>query len=488
MTLPVPLLLRANQSTPLTVDQMDTNLALLAQAIQDVNAKALARSLKEAYGADETGATSSSASLTNALTALQVIEATPGAAYKVKDVAFTHNQGLMGNLARFAAEAGGTHMLRLSGFNTEVSDIYVSDGTVLSGAVVFIGEGLGQSLEDATMVNVGAGAVKLAPVSGSCATPYLTNVLAYGITGYGVEIASSVNDGQFIHNYMSGVADYVLGLGRPRTGTIGWWQHTPPVSGLAVGGHTVTGLTCITLHEGMHLTDAQYSKFSSCTVDSCRSYGLIVDGASYRISFEDFFCGTSRGIRVSGSAQVSFDGLTTTLNGVIPPWGQIPFYDAGTIYDITVQNTAQVWINGDEWHGDKRVFVDPTAKLTVSGGQWMPFRSGGTVNGGTTTFLTPDGVTAVEQDATYRVQKDGWLFVGQANQTAAPGASKFTTYNIRLSGSLALSVVVGNSDTGNTAWAYAVPVLKGQEVSVQVVHDIGAAAAKLEIDVQCLGV
>lgn len=489
MTLPVPLLLRASQSTPLTVDQMDANLSALAQAILDVSVKATARSLKDTFGADETGATASSSNFATAISALQVIEATPGAAYKIKDVVLTHNQGLIGNLARFTADTGGTHMLRMSGFNTEVTDIYLSGGTDLSGAVVFMGEGLGQSLEDATMVNVGAGAVKLAPASGSCATAYLTNVLAYGITGYGVEIGSSVNDGQFDHVYLSGQLDYVLSLGRPRSGTIGWWQHTPVVGGLAVGGHTVSGLTCINFAEGMHLTDAEYSKFNSCTLDSCRSYGLIVDGASYRINFEDLFVGTTRGIRVSGSAQVNFDGLTTVLNGVVPPWGQIPFYDASApFYDITVQDTAQVWINGDAWSGDKRVFVDPTAKLTVSGGQWMPFRSGGTVSGGTTTFLKPDGVTAVEQDATFRVEKDGWLFVGQANQTAAPGAGKFTTYNIRLSGSLALAVVVGNLATGNTSWAYGVPVLKGQEVSVQVVHDIGAASAKLEIDVQCLGV
>ena len=137
MTLPVPILLRANQSTPLTVDQMDANLSALAQAILDVNTKATARSLKETFGADETGATSSSSSFATALSALQVIQATPGAAYKVKDVAFTHNQGLIGNLARFTAESGGTHMLRMSGYNTEVTDIYLSDGTALSGAVVF---------------------------------------------------------------------------------------------------------------------------------------------------------------------------------------------------------------------------------------------------------------------------------------------------------------------------------------------------------------
>lgn len=439
------------------------------------------------YGGDTTGAADSSTGVANGLVVNPVLYGVAGL-LGFKDVALGHNAAYEGVMSRLKGVAGGTHLVRLNGFHAAVRAIYVSDATALSGAAVHFDTGRGQRLADSYLANCGAGAVKLAPASGSCSVTFLSNVIAEDITGFGLEMLSSVNDSQVDGLYLSGKVDFVSGLGRPRDFGVGWRQNTPVVDGLAVGGHHVNRLTVIGFFEGMHITDGQLTKFGSSTADSCRSYGLIVDGASWALNFEDFFCGSSMGIRVSGSAKVSFDGLTTLLNGVIPPWGQTPFYESGgTVYDLTVQDTAEVIINGDAWRGDKRVYVDLlTAKLTVTGGQWMHFRSAGTVAAGATVWLGMNGVVAAEQDGTQRIERDGWLFFSRASLTVAPGAGKSATFHVRVGGVDQLLDVVAGLATETPAYGYALRVLAGQEAGVQLVVDVGAAVSRYEIAVQFL--
>jgi hypothetical protein len=429
-----------------------------------------------------------SAAFVAGFAAVPTLYGLPARLLHLSDVTLSNNKAFFGQMSRLQAAEGGTHLFNLQGFHSTVRDVYVAGALELSDAVIRFNTGRVQRLSDVFMVDAGVGAIKMMPDSGSCAISYITNVVAEGVTGIGLDMGSSVNDTQVSHLYLSGKVDYALGLGKPRAGNVGWRQNTPVVGGLAVGGHQVDFLTVINQQEGIHVTDGQYTNFGNLIADSCTSYGVIVDGASERINFNDLFVGTTRGIRVSGSSSINIDGLVTTLTGVVPPWGQVGFYDAAApYYDITVQNTAVVRINGDAWVGDKRVFVDPGADLIVTGGQRMEFRSTSTVADSTITFLGPSGNTATEQDATIRVERDGWLFLAAAAVTVAPGATFGYTYNIRIAGMNEHSVVIANAEFANKSWAYEVPVLEGQEVSVQLVVPTGAGVARHQCSVQLLG-
>lgn len=409
---------------------------------------------------------------------------------KLKDVALTNNQCFDGRMARLTAYSGGTNLFTITGSATRLQSVYLSDMTALSGAAIRLGTGRSQGVHDIVGVNVGAGGIKLSPASPStesCALASVSRVTLEQLTGFGIEIAPSVNDGQFSSVYIAGLIDYDGGgLGKPRAGSVGWYQNTTPDSSRAVGGHLVTSCTFISCQEGMHITDGQYSKYTNCIVDGCTGYGVIVDGASTDIEFHDLFVGTTSGVRISGSANVIIDGLHTTLTRVVPPWGQTSFYDiGGTVYDVTVQNTASLTIKN--WRGDKRVYVDSTAELIVEGGQWIHFRTASTVAANSSTFMSVDGVTSTEQDATVRADRDGWLFVGRADSSAAPGSGKNFTFDVRLSGANALTVTISGTNTNATSYAYAVPVLKGQEIGVRLLTDAGAASAKMELALQILG-
>lgn len=447
----------------------------------------------ENYGADMTGAADSSAAFTLGIAANPTLRGATQAALKARDVVLGgSNKSFMGDSARMVAASGGTNLFKLQGYFTTLQDLYVSDSTALSAAAFRLEGGRGQRLANIQLANTGYGAVRLSPASGSCSLPYVNSLFAEGVTGIGFDMGSSVNDGQFIHNYISGKVDYDIGgLGLPRAGTIGFRQNTPVVSDLAVGGHQYTAPTAINMFEGFHFTDAQYTSLVGLIADSCSSYGVIVDGTSAQIHFGFSFIGSTLGFRASGSAQQIFlDGLRSKLNGVIPPWGQSTFYGTpGTIYDITVQNTAKVKVAGDIWHGDKRVYVDPTATLDVTGGQWMRFYSGGDVSASTTTFLKRDGTTSTEDDAQFLVDRDGWLFIAKAKASVAPGDTFAFTYNIRKNkgGTAVHTVQVANLATFNKSWAYAVAVAEGDLISVQLVAPTGVATSRHWCDLQLLG-
>lgn len=447
----------------------------------------------ENYGADMTGVGNSAAAFALGFAANPTLHGCPQSLLKLRDVVLGgSNKTFMGDNSRVSAATSATNLFRLQGYFTTVKDLYVADNTASSSQALRLEEGRAQRVIDVHMVNAGAGAVRLAPITGSCAVPYIQNLVAEGLTGVGFDMSSSVNDGQFSNTYMSGMVDFDSnGLGLPRNGSVGYRQNTPVVGSLAVGGHQYTAPTAIGLTEGYHFTDVQYTSVIGLIADSCTSYGVIADGSTTQLHLAHSFVGTSLGLRFSGTVQQVFlDGLRTKLNGVIPPWGQSTFYGSpGTIYDLTVQNTATVKVAGDLWHGDKRVFVASTANLDVTGGQWMRFYSGGVVAASTTTFLKRDGVTSTEDDAQFLVDRKGWLFIAKAKASVAPGASLSFTYNVRKNkGSTPIhSVVVSNSNTFNKSWAYVVAVDEGDLVSVQLVAPTSVASARHWCDLQLLG-
>jgi hypothetical protein len=443
-------------------------------------------------GGDATGATVATNALNDSFAETHVVYGVPDSLFTFADVTLSHNQTYRGEDTRVTA-AAGTNLFKLNGTNAAIRDLYVADATALSGAVIRVDQGRGQVIDGVNCPNVGAGFIDLQPASGSAAITRITNVIGEGITGFGLRIRSSVNDGQGDIKYLAGKIDYVLGLGKPRSGSIGWDQSTPVVGGLAVGGHQKGKVTLIGLNTGARISYGQYLRYSDWIIDSCSGYALEVDNGSTDVEFGKLFVGTSGGIKVSGASVVAIDQLTTRNNGTVPPWGQAGFYDnTGQIYDVTVLDTSELTVRG--WRGDKRVSVASTAKLNVEGGQWERCRSrsivAANVSGTPVSyFLGPNGVEANEADATVRIHQDGWLFVVVPFSTGAPGAGESFTYTVRVSGADKTAAVISGAASfgaGSRSYAFNVPVLAGSDACVKLTLSGGAGASRHDCAVQFL--
>lgn len=462
-------------------------LLALNAALAGATAKAAQHRTPLDDGADPTGATPAGTALTNSFSAASVVYGVPDTLFAPSDVTLSHNEALRGDWSRVNA-AAGTNLFKLNGYNASVQDLYVADSTALSGAVFRVDEGRGQRVQNVWAPNVGTGFLDLTPAANSAAITVATGFIGEGITGFGVRMGSSVNDSQIQCGYLAGKVDFVLGLGKPRTGSIGWQQSTPVVSGLAVGGHQVSYLTLIGFDKGAKISYGQYLRYSNWIIDSCSGYGLEIDNGSTDVEFGALFVGTTSGIKVSGGSELTIDQLTTRNNGVLPPWGQAGFYNVGgTVYDLTVADTSKVTVRS--WRGDKRVNVASTAKLSVGGGQWFQCRSRTAVAAGTGTpasyWLGPNGMEATESDATIRAREDSYLFVVVPTVTAAPGAGESFTYVVRVAGADALTVSISGAGvfTGRS-YAYAVPVLAGQEACVKLTTSANAASARHDCQFQ----
>lgn len=451
--------------------------------------------LAEYSGFDPTGVASSHTAWASAFAALATVYGSPEAFTALKDVLLSHNETFDGCGARVKAASGASDLFVLNGVSSTLKNVYVADNTAVSGAAIAVKGGAYQRIEDVTIVNAGHCGIRLDPgASFSAKGTVINKVVVEDFTGFGLEMRSNVNDSPIDSLYLNGKVDYVSGYGKPRAGSVGWYQNTPVVSGLAVGGHVVDETTVIGCDEGMHLIDAEYTKFGMVIADSCSSYGVIVDGSSHDITFDDLFVGTSRGLALFGNAKARINALETRNNGVIPPWGQTGptgFYNGiSTFFDVTLLNNSELILNGDNWRGDKRVFVASTAKLIVTGGDWVVGASRAQLSTSAVYFLSQAGalagaVSANSRSAAFRVKRTGRLFYAQAFATHAPGAGLAFTYNIYLSGVLVHSVVIANGDFSNHAWAN-VYALEGQEGHIEVVAPTGTAASWHEVQVQFL--
>lgn len=468
-----------------------------AGAVAVSNSSVLAHrlTLAEYSGFDPTGVASSHTAWASAFAALATVYGSPEAFTALKDVLLSHNETFDGCGARVKAASGASDLFVLNGVSSTLKNVYVADNTAVSGAAIAVKGGAYQRIEDVTIVNAGHCGIRLDPgASFSAKGTVISKVVVEDFTGFGLEIRSNVNDSPIDSLYLNGKVDFVLSLGKPRAGSVGWYQNTPVVSGLAVGGHVIDKVTVIGCDEGMHLIDAEYTKFGMVIADSCSSYGVIVDGSSHDVRFDDLFVGTSRGIALFGTAKASINALETRNNGVIPPWGQTGptgFYNGiSTFFDVTLLDSSELTINGENWKGDKRVFVAPTAKLIVTGGDWVVGASRAQLTTSATYYVSQAGalagaVAANARSAAFRVKRTGRLFYGQAFATHAPGTGLAFTYNIYLSGALVHSVVIANGDFNNHAWAN-VYCLEGQEGYIEVVAPTGTAASWHEVHLQFL--
>lgn len=438
------------------------------------------------------GFTDDSTPFAAALAAGYYAQGRPGKTYLVKDLTVGLVQTFNGRGCLLKAASGATRIFALSSYNPRLEKVYIADNAAASGAAIEINALRFGRVRHVVIVGASAGAILLRDAgTAGVSVPNLFDIHAEQITGIGIEIQHSVSEIKAANLHMMAHQDFVGGLGKPRAGSIGWRQNTPVTNGHAVGGHQIVNANMIGLQTGWHITDGQLSKYSNCIADGCTSYGLKIDGASQDLDFDNFFCATSLGIHVSGTAnRISFNGLRTIFNGVVPPWGRPDFYDsAGPYYDVTVAGTAKVVINGDAWRGEKRVSVAPGASLDVTGGVWFRGRTVADIAAGSTVFLAEGGHFASETDAGWRADFDFHLFQINASTTVAPGGAESFTYTVCVNGAdTAMTTTI--SGAGDTASAYGpVFVMKGQFVSLKRVSTAGATInGRDQVNVQALGV
>ncbi|WP_313228513.1 hypothetical protein [Sphingobium yanoikuyae] len=352
----------------------------------------------------------------------------------LSSVRLNHNQSFDGKGYSVKGEKG-PHIFALEGFHAGVSNIYVADNRNAQVAAFDIGDGRFQYLDNATIVNAGPGAVRMHGRNGN-GLARLENVTAEQITGTGVFIGSSVHEVRATSIYMAGMIDYSGGRGLPRAGTVGWRQKTPTERNIAVGGHQISKTNMISSDIGYWLTDAQLTSFSQSIADANRGYGLIIDGDSDEIIFDDLFCAFNRGIKIAGnSTNVRLTNLRTKNIGEIPPWGQSNWYgNVKKFYDITVEDKAQIIIDGNSWRGNKRVSVAPSANLTVTGGIYYRGQSGSTVLNGATAYLSERGAVANPNEALWRAADNGYLFSMEYSVDNAPGVGQNYTVTVQVNG------------------------------------------------------
>lgn len=462
------------------------------QLMADISSGVTPLTTPKKYGAVRDGVTNDSGPFVSAITANKQISLDSGASYSIKDVGLSNTEGVVGTGQIFNVASGGTNLFTLSNYNARASGFYVSSGVNASQALFRIKVSRYPFLTNIVAVNCGLGLVKIVPdtpASEAIALPIIDNVQAEDISSIGVDIGSSVSEVQATNLHLYGkLTTGTGGNQRPMFTTTGWRQNTPVVGGVAVGGHQVANANMISFNRGFWLTDAQLSKFTNCIADGASDYGVLIDGASDHIEFSDLFVGTTRGVKVMGTAQnISFCGLKTILTGTIPPWGSTDFFNGvGTFYDLEVRDTAKVRVSA--WVGTKRIAVDSTAQLIVDDGMTFLGRSVGTVAVSTTAYLMEAGAQAVEANAVWRAPYDGYLIRITPLVTVAPGAGQSFVYTARVSGvdTALTQTITGAAAFGNVdAWAGTlVPVNKGDSISIKLVTSAGAGVATHQCQLQ----
>lgn len=401
----------------------------------------------------------------------------PGDTFNETGIALSHHQGIFGNNTIFSSQSAAP-VFTLTGFSPVVADVYLQGNTDASDYYFSVTNSRGARIRNIYGANTGFGGLNFAPTI-DCGVTWLDNVFFEDVTGIGYNIGSRTSKIKANGIEAFGKLDFTLGLGKPRTGSIGWRQNTPVVGGVAVGGHQIVNSNMEALEKGWWLTDAQLTKMSNCIADGTSDYGLIIDGASQDIEVADFFCGTSRGIYVGGSsARVLFNGLKTLFTGVIPPWGTSDFYNGvSTFYDLTVADTATLTVNGDEWIGGKKTSVASGAKLVVTGGQRVQLNSETAVSAGSTVYFKPGGgTTATESDATFRAEFDGVLFMLQADSNNTPSSGN-RVYTVRKSGAdTALTCSTAAGAFSSRVYNGGIAVSRGEVLSIKLVAGTGPSA------------
>ena len=410
--------------------------------------------------------------------------------FKFGPITLTNNEFLDFNYQRAKSTAAAAHMVKLTNFAPVVSRMYVSDASGATYTFV-VGASRFPRLADLWVLNGDGGGINFDPDASSINKPILRDVVVEGFATNGVNVETNVSEINAVNVYLDSGTTTVGALAIPKRGTVGWRQNTP-AGAFAVGGHLLTQVTAINCEVGFHFTDAQLTTMVNCIADSTAGYGVRLDGACSKMTFNAVFVGTTMGVYVGGtSAEINFSSLNTSLTGVIPPWGDSTFYlTAGPYYDVTVADTAVVKIEGDSWFGRKQVSVAAGAILNVNGGERRLWDTNGTVAAGSTVYLDDDGVGANEGDTVYRMPFDGYLFSLDCYSDAAPGGADTFIYTVRIAGvDTALTATI--SAAGLSARAYpatAIFASKGAAITIKLETSATATARRHTGNLHILGV
>jgi hypothetical protein len=461
----------------------------LSKLLRDISkdANAATRKLEQVvyvtdFGADPTGADDSSAAFREALSEGYTVIC-PFGIYLLKDVDVGTNCTIEAQGAVFKPASGATYLFKMTGFRPKIFNAYFDGGngnlgtTLNTNATVFVEDASYPVMDDCQFVNVAIGLhLRVATVDASSQTTKgsFSNLKFDTITTRGVLLGPNVNACTFkdIRMYVGvETPDY-----RPKRGCIGF-QVVGTGALAATGGHMIDKVDVEQAEYGFQFTDATLCQVSNCFADSLAGSGFQCTGATTYMKFSGCFAGTCLiGFDISGtSSGIWIDSATTILQGVVPPWwvGPGSFFNAGSAFDIAVQNTASVTIGS--WFGSHALYADSTATLKFETGDHLYADAIANVAAGTASYFGADGHNAAE--FAWVAPYDGVLLLLTAQSSMAPGAAQTYTYTTRVTGvdTTQIAVITGAASFGDTD---ATPVLfsAGDNLSVRLDTSAGAAA------------
>lgn len=455
----------ADQLTPnllLTIDDSEANAAMLASVFPTPG-----------YYGGSIAATVSAANVANL---------TAGTLQTESGIVLGNSQGVMGHGATWAPVAQPVALL--SGYFCQFDNASFQGNTHTTRPLFEVDASVMAHISSIRAVNSGAGGIRIHndandPAGNRSGT--LRDHHYEGVTGTGFHIDTGVNKWTFDNCEAFGKIDYdVGGLGRPRTGSLGWLIN-PANRTIGVGGHQFANCRAEALDKGWLLDGTQLLMPANFFADGCRDYGMDINNSD-QIDMLGLFLGTTRGLCVRGNSVATINALTTILTGVIPPWGASDFFHGvSTFYDVTVQDTASLTVK--TWRGGKKVSVASGATLIVEEGDKIRLDSETAVAASTTVYLKPGGgFTTTETDALFRPDEDSYLFMVDAFSSTTPSSGSHTL-TVRMSdlsgtmGDTSLTCSIPSGQFKGRGYDGSILIPKGRAGSVKLVTGPGSTVS-----------
>jgi hypothetical protein len=433
----------------------------------------------EYYGAVGDGVTDDSQAVNRSLAQTGAAIFRSDKTYALGNITLSNTQSIIGNGASFVAVAGAAFIFQLTNYAAEVTGVYIANATNCSVAAVVFGSGFGCEFTESWIVNA-TSCIYLSGGAGNCASPIISNVWCSAYSGTGLFVGPNCSVGRFSNLYLDSNTN--LAGNKPKAGAYGV-QHITTGSTSAFGGHFYVNVTTINSEYGWIFTDATLTKLVNCIADGHANWGIQIGGASSYIDLLGQYIGTcGGGLRVLGtSLKISVVGLRTILTCYIPPWGVAGFFDFTTPYDLSVENTASVQIDGVSWAGDKRINSPPVgATMVIAGAATINFCSTAGIAAGSTVYFGSGSQQATEGGAVWAAPCAGVLIGFQAYTNYAPGAGQSFTWTLRQNAaSISPTAVQSGAASFAASWQGGYNVNAGDQLSLQCVASAGTNASTL---------
>lgn len=427
------------------------------------------------FGAVGDGVTDDTAAFNRALAASNLVIA--AGTFKIGDVTIGTGKAIDASGGYFNSITGSASVFKLTGVSPRLNGGYILDGMKCSRVSVLIDNAQRPVVNGLRVVNSVNG-IELAatvPATG-CAGAQISNVWINTFTGVGFNMGPNVLESSLSLVYIDpGLISGTGGL-IPRTGATGF-QHIGTGSVVAKGGHRLFGVTAINCQNGMRFVDSTLSTMVGCVADSNSGFGVSVEGASDYLDFEGQFCGTNgRGVQVSQtSSKITFTGLRTILQGVIPPGGGTNYFSSAgfsaPFLDVGLLDFCSATIDADSWWGDKNVTAVSGTTLNLTGGERRAYCSNGTVAAAATVFFGVSG-EATATETVFVAPFDGSIFTMTNVVAAAPGVGKNFTYTLRKNGAdTALVGTINGAATSSSLTGGPISFSRGDTLSIKLVTD-----------------